>query len=415
MMKILWLSNCKLTTELSSNSGTWLQTMAQSLIDAGVKLYNITQGNTKTIEIIEEKNIKQWILPIIKLKDVNSQELQNTIKAIVRSIQPDIIHIWGMELCWGLFSIRGCFDGYRTLLEIQGIKGACADVFMGGMSRAEVRSTIGLRELLFPSHSLYGFQKNHKKWFPYEKMMLHKHIYISTQSDWVRSWITPYVSDGAKIFETDISVRKEFFEASKWKFHDRTVKQILCFADDGKPYKGLDIAIKALHIVKRVKPNVILNVVGNFKFNRNGIQISGYCKYILKLIKTYGLENNINFIGCLNATVLAEQMASSDVILHPSFVESYSLALAESMTIGVPSVVSFAGAMPELVHDGESALLYNSYDYRKCAYSVINILDNETLSNHLSTNSRTVALKRNNPQRVVNIQLDIYNKILNNA
>lgn len=411
-MKILWLSNCRLTTELSSNSGTWLQTMAQSLIESGIELFNITQGATKKIEIIEENKIKQWILPAIRVNDINSQELQEIIKNIVHSIQPDIIHIWGMELCWGLFTAKGVFNGYRTLLEIQGIKGACADVFMGGMTKSEVYSTIGLREILFPSHSLYGFKKNHTRWFPYEKEMLYKHDYISTQSDWVRAWITPYIRSKTIVFETDISVRKEFLESPGWKFHNREKKQVLCFADDGKPYKGLDIAIKAFNHVVKTIPNATLNVVGNIKVNRSQLKMSGYCTYILNLISDYGLKDNVRFLGLLNAKELVEQMIASDAILHPSFVESYSLALAESMAIGVPSIVSFAGAMPELACNEVNALFYASNDYHKCAYSLLRILADENLSNRLSKNARSVALKRNNPQRVVNIQLDIYRRIL---
>ena len=414
-MKVLWLSNCKLTTGLSSDSGTWLQTMAQSLVDSDIKLFNITQGHTKTIETIEENRIKQWILPEIALKDIYSSKLHNTIRNIIHSIQPDIIHIWGMEMFWGLLTIQGCFDGYKTLLEIQGIKGACAEVFMGGMTKSEVYSTIGLREILFPSHSLYGFKKNHERWFPYEKEMLRKHNYISTQSDWVRARIAPYISRKTQIFETAISVRNEFLEFPKWEFHNREKKMILCFADDGKPYKGLDIAIKALRLVVKATPNVTLNVVGNFKYNRSRIKMPGYCRYILKLISDFGLKNNVNFLGLLNAKELAERMADSDVMLHPSFVESYSLALAESMSIGVPSVVSFAGAMPELAYDGENALFYNSNDYHKCAYSLLRLLFDEDLSMRLSINARSVALERNAPQRVANVQLDIYKKLLCNA
>ena len=411
-MKVLWLSNCKLTTGLSSDSGTWLQTMAQSLVSSGIELFNITQGYTKSIEIIEEDNIKQWIFPRITLKDTESQKLQEKIKSIVQSIQPDIIHIWGMELCWGLLTIQGCFDGYKTLLEIQGIKGACAEVFMGGMTKSEVYSTIGLREILFPSHSLYGFKKNHEKWFPYEKEMLRKHNYISTQSDWVRAWIAPYISRKTQIFETAISVRNEFLELPQWEFHNREKKMILCFADDGKPYKGLDVAIKALRLVVKTIPNVTLNIVGNFKYNRSRIKMPGYCRYILKLISDYGLKNNVNFLGLLNAKELAERMADSDVMLHPSFVESYSLALAESMVIGVPSVISFAGAMPELASNEENALFYNSYDFRKCAFSLVRLLGDEELSMRLSNKARSVAWKRNVPQRVVNIQLNIYKDII---
>ena len=49
------------------------------------------------------------------------------------------------------------------------------------------------------------------------------------------------------------------------------------------------------------------------------------------------------------------------------FIETYCLSFAEAMIVGVPTVTSFTGAMPELARHGEESLFYNSIDYQTCA------------------------------------------------
>ena len=111
---------------------------------------------------------------------------------------------------------------------------------------------------------------------------------------------------------------------------------------------------------------------------------------------------------------LVNEMRHCNVFVQSSYVESYSLALAESMAIGVPSVVSYAGAMPELAEENRMALFYSPSDYYKCAYQIERLLDNEELANNLSHNARELAIERNSVEFVVKKQISIYNAIAYN-
>ena len=414
-MKVLWFSNAVLTTSKVKTSGTWFLSLAAILKKYDISVFNITQGNVSHIKVVKYDFFNQWILPKYKTnnKGLPSKKRIEEILNIVESVTPDIIHIWGMELYWGLLQSRGYLKKYKVLLEIQGIKASIPPVFWGGLTLKEKLRCYGLKEILLFTHSLPFFNQNMKRWVRYEKEMLNSQQFISTQSEWVRSWIKPYVGKDTHLFNTGITVRNEFREAPKWAYQDKEERVIFCIVADNKPYKGLDIVLKALNILNKDAGNVSLRIAGDFRVNSRSLLQSGYYKMLKKFARKNSLESKISYLGSLNADELATELKNADVFVQPSFVESYSLALAEAMTIGTPCVVSYAGAMPELAIDNYSALFYNSFDYHSCAAKISKLINDRHVSAELSANSLTVSFNRNSPERVGMIQVKIYNKILN--
>jgi glycosyltransferase involved in cell wall biosynthesis len=411
-MKILWFSNCVISEAKPTSTGTWLFTMAKSLVEQGIELYNITQSSSaKDIEESFDFLTGQWILPVYKLKDglPNKHHIKK-IQEIVLQVNPDIIHIWGMESYWGLLSARGYIKG-KILLEIQGIKYSCIEAFVGGLSIKEQLKCFKFKEFLVPSISIFGKQNEFKRWGDFEKEMLASHSIISTQSKWVRAWIKPYISSNTEIVSTKISVRDEFLEDKIWSYPENKPISLMCVASCIS-YKGIHIAIRALAILKKTYPNITLKIAGNFLSNRPFYRISGYMLYLKDLINDLGLKDNVIFLGSLNASEIVEESCKCHAMIHPSFVESYSLALAESMAIGVPSVISHAGAMTELAENNVSGLFYKSDDFHQCAALISSLIENPELCNNISKNAISIGRERNNPSNVVQRQIEIYRKIL---
>ncbi|MCI5147696.1 MAG: glycosyltransferase family 1 protein [Candidatus Electrothrix sp. AR3] len=97
-----------------------------------------------------------------------------------------------------------------------------------------------------------------------------------------------------------------------------------------------------------------------------------------------------------------------------SFIESYSVALIEALTLGVPSVVSYVGGLPQMATDKESALFFSSGDHAMCAYQVEKILTDEILANKLSQQACKV-MSCNTLDVVSEQLLDIYQYLFNTA
>lgn len=130
--------------------------------------------------------------------------------------------------------------------------------------------------------------------------------------------------------------------------------------------------------------------------------------------KKLELEQNVSFVWALNSEQLVERLQQCSMFIQSSFVESYSLALAEAMAIGVPCIVSKAGAMPELVENGRSGMLYNPYCIGELSQSIIHLIQNPQQSSMFSQHALQVGRERNQSERVVETQMKIYNMILNN-
>lgn len=115
----------------------------------------------------------------------------------------------------------------------------------------------------------------------------------------------------------------------------------------------------------------------------------------------------------MNATEIIDIMYKCLGMVQTSYVESYSLAVAEAQAVGIPSIISYAGAMPELATDHESGLFFSPGDHISCANKMIELIENPALAINISEESYTIANERNNNETVLSKQIEIYNKIIN--
>jgi glycosyltransferase involved in cell wall biosynthesis len=70
-----------------------------------------------------------------------------------------------------------------------------------------------------------------------------------------------------------------------------------------------------------------------------------------------GLEDRIALVGGLDRAGVAAELARAQLALLPSHTESFGLAVAEAQAAGLAVVGFAAGAVPEVVVDGETGWL----------------------------------------------------------
>jgi glycosyltransferase involved in cell wall biosynthesis len=172
------------------------------------------------------------------------------------------------------------------------------------------------------------------------------------------------------------------------------------------------VLIKAIAVLKKKYPRIQLRLAGTI--NVGNYLLDGYSVFLKKLIRKYNLTENIIYLGSLNEDQIIDQLISCHVCVVPSFVESYCLAFAEALILGVPAVASYAGAMPELAEHGKEALFYNSLDHISCAANIERLFTDRSLAEHLSVNGRKRRLEENDISKVVKHQLNIYENLSDN-
>lgn len=411
-MKVLWLSNSAFVSERTKVTGSWLQPMAEQLASS-ITMVNITDGIVQKPISSNFKNIKQWIIPA-KASNYGqeaSSETCSIVKDIIEKEKPDLVHIWGTEKFWASIYRKGYID-VPTILDIQGLLAPYTEYYYGGLSIKEIFESIHLKEILMPTRTLFNKKEVFRKRGVSETANIKSFKHISYQSQWVKNYIS-FVNPSARLFPTKIMLRKAFIESQKWIFHnvgDSPVVFSTCSA--AVTYKGMHIIIKAIALLKSKYPKIKLKLAGNI--NVGNKLLDGYSVFLNNLIKKYGLQENVIYLGSLDENQIIAYLQEANVCVIPSFIETYCLAFAESMIVGTPTIASFAGAMPELAENGKEALFYNSVDYYTCAALIDKVLQDKELADRLSVTGRARRMSENNMDAVVNTQLEIYENVLSN-
>jgi len=412
MKKILWLCNTLFSDTAITETGGWLQPLAVALQQSGqVQIGNITFGHVTEVTRCNYNGIRQWIIPFRKEKyygQMPSTQTCRDIENIEKLFQPDLVHIWGTENIWASVYQQGYVNS-PALIDIQGLLFAIADYYYGGLTFTEIIKTIRLKEILMPWRTLFHKKKVFKKRGEVEIECLKSFKNISVQSEWVRHHVLN-INPDASCYSTKIMLREAFYGAEVWQYKKSDSPIIFSSCSGAVSYKGLHVLLKALAILKRKYPAIKLNIAGTVNIGNK--LLDGYSIFLKKLIKQMGLENNVCYLGALNANEIVDRLLNSNVCVIPSFVETYCLAFAESMIVGTPTVVSYAGALPEFAVHNESAMYYNSSDYTMCATHIDQLIQDPEFAALLSGNARKSRLKENNIQSVLDTQLRIYQSIL---
>lgn len=406
-IKILWFSNIAFKEKEIDATGTWITGMADALLSTSVpiKIFNLTQGNTKYTKYECINNIEQWRLPICK-KPYPPKSIIANISNIINRIKPDIIHIWGTESYWGTIPFHNICPNIPVVLDMQGFVQSVAENYCADLSFKERLKCVSLKEILKPSSSLFFYQHLYKKAAKRETEIIKSHKNISVQSNWVETCVKS-INPDCTVLHTGIALRKQFYNASRWETNNNQI--IFSTASTTTPLKGLYLLLKAFNIIHSQVPNTKLVIAGELQ---SGIRISGFSKFLTKYIKRHNLTDSISFTGALNATQLINQLQKATVFVNPSYIESYSMVIAEAMMIGTPVVTTFAGAMTELGENNESIMFFPKGDYIMCAQKITTLLNNPTLAATISAKAQEIANYRNDISIITQKQLKIYSTIL---
>jgi glycosyltransferase involved in cell wall biosynthesis len=293
--------------------------------------------------------------------------------------------------------------------EMQGLKGAIARVFQGGLSVREQLACIGPKEIVRGSMIFRG-RRQYAAWGQIEREMISGHRFITVQSKWLEAQVRA-INNTSRIYHNDFALRTAFYTAAPWQSVSSV--SILCSMAYPAPFKGLHVAIRALALLKRQYPGVELRIVGAHQWP--GIHRDGYLSWLIHEARRLDVDANLRWLGSLSAQEIIAQLQECAAFVLPSFVEGYSLTLAEAMILGVPTVASYAGGIPSLAQDEDSVLFFTPGDAAVCAYQLERLLSDRALAERLSCRAREIALARNDQDRIVRCQIEIYRSVLQEA
>ena len=142
-------------------------------------------------------------------------------------------------------------------------------------------------------------------------------------------------------------------------------------------YKSVEVVVRALAIIHRTLPSVVLEVVGDGP-DENRLR---------KLAHRLGLADTVHFHGYLPRSRIVDLLYSSHLFLNPSPKEGWGLTVIEANECGVPVVASRRPGLVDSVRDGETGLLADYGDPADFADKALQLLSDPPLWRSMSENA----------------------------
>ena len=143
-------------------------------------------------------------------------------------------------------------------------------------------------------------------------------------------------------------------------------------------YKRQGDSIKALNLLSKKYKNLKLIFIG--------VEYQEYKKNLINLIKKYGLEDKILFLGPVPDEELKQAYAACDLFLFPAF-QSWSLVAMEAMVSKKPVIVSNRCGISEIIANNRNGFVVDHTNYQKIAKNIELLINNEGLRKEIGLNA----------------------------
>jgi D-inositol-3-phosphate glycosyltransferase len=162
----------------------------------------------------------------------------------------------------------------------------------------------------------------------------------------------------------------------------RQQDRLILFVGRIEPLKGIDTLIEAMAILRnrgffQKNPFYLAVIGGESTDERN--QVSAEMARLQELREHFQLSDLVTFLGKKAQDTLPYYYSAAEVVVVPSFYESFGMVALESMACGTPVIASQVGGLAFLVQDGETGFTVPFDDPEALADKLSYLLDNQEL------------------------------------
>ena len=419
-MKILWLINIplpevsQLMGERPSPFGGWLINASKDLSrQEGIEL-SIAFPSNKANKFKELKGEKINYYPFNAIKESDKKiiEYNESFNTLLDSVKPDIVHIYGTEIAHAHSMVNICNRlNIKTVISIQGLVSIIEKHMYSNLPIHAIYGST-LRNFI-RQDNVNGLKRLYKNRGKNEIEALKKTNHIIGRTTWDKA-CSNQINQDAKYHFCNETLRGEFYKY-QWDIND--CERYSIFLSQGQyPIKGLHYMLEAMPLILKRFPKVKLYISGKDIIKSDSFKdkllMTYYGKHIKKMIKRLGLEGNVIFTGPLDEEKMCQRYLKSHVFVCPSSIENSPNSLGEAMILGVPSIASYVGGIPDMLKDKEEGFLYQHDAPYMLAHYICEIFEKKDLAIKFSKNAREHALKTHDRDENTRRLIEIYNEIL---
>lgn len=164
--------------------------------------------------------------------------------------------------------------------------------------------------------------------------------------------------------------------------------------------KGIYDLLPALALVKENNSHWHLTIAGR-----------GDDEEVMRLIKEYGLEDNVTFVGWASGDKKVELLRNADVFVLPTYADAFPMSVLEAMEFGMPVISTTIGSIPEMVIEGENGYLIEPGDTEGLYQIIMRYLENPDQIKSHGKKSREL-VKKFSRAEVKRQLLEVYRDVL---
>jgi glycosyltransferase involved in cell wall biosynthesis len=148
-----------------------------------------------------------------------------------------------------------------------------------------------------------------------------------------------------------------------------------------KRYKGVDVAIRALAVARRSRPDLRLGIAGS----------GGYRSELEALAARLGVASAVTFHGFVSESEKIQLLREAWANVFPSPKEGWGITVLEAGACGTPSVASDSPGLRDSVLDGETGFLVRHGDAEALAERMLQLATEPLLVERLGAAARRFA------------------------
>ena len=384
-MKVLWVLNKaigKMASEMglpTDGYGGWLdQSLEEIRKSNGISLVFLTSGTQTETKTVKDGKDVYYMIPGGSAYSSFRDNLKNrtAVRELIDREKPDLIHLWGTESELGLLVTKLATD-IPKVVYIQG--------FMNAVKRHYYESTP--KKTLWQATTFYDLVKRRTianveasiaRKAANETEVLKRSDAIICDSNWCEA-ACKAINPNLRVYRKKLPIDQVFKDTVRQK---SKTHRIFCASQYG-PFKGFEVLLRAVTMVKQTYPDVCLAVPGGWNKPpvtlREKLTYDSYSHAMNSLIRKWDLEKNVINMGALTRKQMAEQMAECVVFVQASTVENHSSTMREAMFAGVPCVASAVGSTAEYLQNGTSGFLYRNTEPEVLAFYLLKLFEDADL------------------------------------
>jgi D-inositol-3-phosphate glycosyltransferase len=164
---------------------------------------------------------------------------------------------------------------------------------------------------------------------------------------------------------------------------------LLLFVGRIEPLKGIDTLLCAIAVLKQEISDraqcVCLAVIGGEPDGEG--QADAEMARLEALRETLGVDDLVTFIGAKSQDTLQYYYSAAEMVIMPSYYESFGMVALEAMACGTPVVASEVGGLAYLIQDGVTGFHVPDRDPQELAGRIRLLLGNPDLRMEMSNSA----------------------------